>query len=190
MSKKKEAAKAINDDITEFYEAMKHVVPLTASDRTILEPEKPAPHPRKKNPFILYDPAFETANANDANLPEISADDEWSYSGPGVSHQTLRRLKRGYWRICDSIDLHRLTQDVAKHRMTDFLNAALQKHLRCVRVIHGKGLSSQDGIPVLKYSVGNWLAQHPAVLAFCQASPENGGGGAVMILLKSKEHKQ
>jgi DNA-nicking Smr family endonuclease len=54
-----------------------------------------------------------------------------------------------------------------------------------VRVIHGKGLSSKDREPVLKTRIGNWLIQRADVLAFCQARPEEGGSGAVVILLKS-----
>ncbi|HEX7233924.1 MAG TPA: Smr/MutS family protein, partial [Nitrosospira sp.] len=55
---------------------------------------------------------------------------------------------------------------------------------RCIRVIHGKGLSSRNGEPVLKARVGSWLSQRDEVLAFCQAKPEDGGSGAVLVLLK------
>jgi DNA-nicking Smr family endonuclease len=51
-------------------------------------------------------------------------------------------------------------------------------------VIHGKGRSSRNGEPVLKARVGSWLSQRREVLAFCQAKPENGGSGAVLVLLK------
>jgi DNA-nicking Smr family endonuclease len=39
---------------------------------------------------------------------------------------------------------------------------------------------------VLKRKIGNWLGQRDEVLAFVQARPEDGGGGAVMVLLKAK----
>jgi DNA-nicking Smr family endonuclease len=54
-----------------------------------------------------------------------------------------------------------------------------------VRVIHGKGLRSPNREPVLKRKVAGWLMQRDAVLAFCQARPADGGGGAVVVLLKS-----
>ncbi|MDR4513776.1 Smr/MutS family protein [Nitrosomonas sp.] len=187
MSKKKEVANTISDDRALFHEAMKNVAPLAASDKTVPEVTKPSPHPRKKDP---YNPCFlsDTVSATDSHFTEAVAGDEWSFSRPGVSRQTLRRLRRGYWQIRNRLDLHGLTQDIAKRYMADFLNESLQKHFRCVLIIHGKGLSSQDRIPILKNNIGSWLAQHHTVLAFCQASPENGGGGAVMVLLKGKEH--
>ncbi|SER00203.1 DNA-nicking endonuclease, Smr domain [Nitrosomonas sp. Nm51] len=188
MSKKEDTAKTNNDDMALFHEAMKIVAPLAASDKTVLEPEKPVPLPRQINPYNLDGPLSETVSAADQHILALDAGDEWSFSRPGVSRQTLRRLRRGVWRIRSRLDLHGLTQDAAKRHMTDFLNDALHKQYRCIQIIHGKGLSSQDRIPVLKKNIGSWLAQHHAVLAFCQASPEHGGGGALMVLLKGKGH--
>jgi len=53
-----------------------------------------------------------------------------------------------------------------------------------VRIIHGKGLRSTGGEPVLKAKVANWLMQRPDVLAFCSARQTEGGAGALMVLLK------
>ena len=55
--------------------------------------------------------------------------------------------------------------------------------MRCVRVIHGKGLGSKDREPVLKTRVKHWLAQREEVLAYCQARPVDGGSGALVVLL-------
>ena len=71
-----------------------------------------------------------------------------------------------------------------------FLNDALKHGLRCVRVVHGKGLRSRNAEPVLKRKIGNWLAQRDEVLAFVQARVEDGGSGAVMVLLKAKGTKR
>jgi DNA-nicking Smr family endonuclease len=38
---------------------------------------------------------------------------------------------------------------------------------------------------VLKQKVRAWLMQKEEVLAFCQATPPQGGAGAVLVLLKS-----
>jgi DNA-nicking Smr family endonuclease len=71
-----------------------------------------------------------------------------------------------------------------------FLNDALKHGLRCVRIVHSKGLRSKNSEPVLTRKIGNWLAQRNEVLAFVQASAEDGGGGAVMVLLKAKGRKR
>ena len=56
--------------------------------------------------------------------------------------------------------------------------------LRCVRVIHGKGRRSGIGGPVLKHSVGAWLARIDRVCAFAPARPVDGGSGALYVLLQ------
>ena len=53
--------------------------------------------------------------------------------------------------------------------------------LRCVRVIHGKGLTSPNREPVLKGKVRRWLARVDDVLAYCEAPLHAGGSGAVVI---------
>jgi len=101
----------------------------------------------------------------------------------GLSRLTLKKLRRGT--VQDSLDLHGSTGDAARQLLQDFLHHAVQNQLRCVRVIHGKGMNSRGGEAVLRTLTRNWLTQHPHVLAFCAASPEAGGNGAVLILLKS-----
>lgn len=171
------------DDKTLFRAAMRDVAPLAASDKTILKPLKPAPIPRQKNTSEQFSDTDIVSGA--FFTLEIDAGGEWSFLRPGVSRQTLRRLKRGYWHIQDSLDLHGFTQEIAKRQLAFFLNSAQKRNFRCIQVIHGKGLCSKDRIPVLKNSIGNWLAQHQNVLAFCHARPEEGGSGAVLVLLKN-----
>ncbi|MBU6503950.1 MAG: Smr/MutS family protein, partial [Burkholderiales bacterium] len=61
---------------------------------------------------------------------------------------------------------------------------ARQQGLRCVRVVHGKGLGSPGKTPVLKSRVHGWLIQKSEVLAFVQARPAQGGAGALVVLLQ------
>lgn len=101
----------------------------------------------------------------------------------GLSRMTLRKLRRAT--VQDNLDLHGHSGDEARQLLQIFLHHAVQNQLRCVRVIHGKGMNSRGGEAVLRTLTRNWLTQHPQVLAFCAASPETGGDGAVLILLKS-----
>ena len=71
--------------------------------------------------------------------------------------------------------------------LVEFLNRCRHRGVRCVRIIHGKGLRSKNREPVLKLKVANWLMQREEVLAFCQARRSDGGGGAVVVLLKAGE---
>ena len=120
-------------------------------------------------------------------LLEMAEDEELSFARPGLQRHALRKLRRGYWHIRDELDLHGLTRDVARRMLTVFLDNSVLRGYRCVRVIHGRGLSSKDRRPVLKILLGHWLVQRNDVLAFCQARPEHGGSGAVLILLRNPD---
>ena len=171
-----------NDEMALFRAAMQDVAPLPASDKVIHNDPKAPPYPRKER-------YVEEIAPNDTLSDHISVametGDAWSYVRPGMPHQTLRRLRRGYWGIQHNLDLHGCTREEARQQLIAFLDHCIQRKMRCVRVIHGKGLSSKNREPVLKSRIGNWLMQHTDVLAFCQAKPEDGGGGAVLILLKA-----
>jgi DNA-nicking Smr family endonuclease len=103
----------------------------------------------------------------------------------GLGTDLLARLRRGHWAVQGELDLHRLNRDEARDALADFLLEARSNGWRCVRVVHGKGLSSPNREPVLKEKVRRWLAQREEVLAYCEAPRHAGGGGAVLVLLKS-----
>ncbi len=69
------------------------------------------------------------------------------------------KLRRGHWSVQDELDLHGLTVDEARDALADYLTDARSHGWRCVRVIHGKGLSSPNREPVLKSKVRRWLTQ-------------------------------
>lgn len=163
-----------------FREAMRDVIPLP--------PPNQAVH-RQKPPRPIVRPRVETTVTRDTLSDHLSLEiqqgDEWSYLRPGLSRQILRKLRRGHWKIQAELDLHGMTRDEARYALAAFLDECGRYGARCVSVIHGRGLSSKNREPVLKSRVGSWLAQRDDVLAFCQANPEHGGSGAVLVLLKS-----
>jgi len=104
----------------------------------------------------------------------------------GLGSDVLARLRRGQWSVQGELDLHRLTREQARDALTEFLNAARSTGWRCVRIVHGKGLSSPNREPVLKGKVRLWLTQRDEVLAYCEAPQHAGGSGAVLVLLKAR----
>ncbi len=66
-----------------------------------------------------------------------------------------------------------------------FLRRCMARRLRCVRIVHGKGLGSHNREPVLKGMLRKWLSLRDEVLAFCQAPAPQGGAGAVLVLLRN-----
>ena len=95
------------------------------------------------------------------------------------------RLQRGAWHVGAELDLHGLRADEAKLAIVRFLAHAQDRGLRCVRIIHGKGLRSKGDGPVLKQRLDGWLRRRDDVLAFCSAKREHGGTGAAYVLLKA-----
>jgi DNA-nicking Smr family endonuclease len=105
----------------------------------------------------------------------------------GFSRKLMKRLKKGQIPIQDYVDLHGLTKQKAETRIRDFLIQSQQLGLRCVLVVHGRGLNSEDHIPVLKERLPVWLTRGPvkkSVLAFSTAMPYDGGTGAIYVLLR------
>jgi DNA-nicking Smr family endonuclease len=114
----------------------------------------------------------------------LESGEELVFLRSGIPSQALKKLRRGHWVIQDELDLHGLTSPEARGLLAEFLNQCVRRGLRCVRIVHGKGLRSRNREPVLKRKVAHWLAQRDEILAFCQARRTEGGGGAVVVLLK------
>ncbi len=113
----------------------------------------------------------------------LDTDDALSFRRPGVGPEVTRKLRKGDWAIQREIDLHGLRSDEARLALTTFIREAHKYGIRCVRVVHGKGLGSPGKTPVLKSKVHSWLVQKNQVMAFVQAKPAEGGAGALVVLL-------
>jgi len=98
----------------------------------------------------------------------------------------LQRLKRGHFAAQDELDLHWADARQAEAMLREFLHHARQQGLGCVRVIHGKGLHGDSQAPVLKNLVDRQLRHRADVLAFASAPSNQGGTGAVLVLLAQK----
>jgi len=107
-----------------------------------------------------------------------------SYTANGVQNSVLRKLKSGKYAIQAELDLHGLYLRDARTELGAFLKHSQERRLLCVRVIHGKGRKQADKVPRMKPAVNQWLQSNKNVLAFCSARANDGGTGAVYVLLK------
>jgi DNA-nicking Smr family endonuclease len=114
----------------------------------------------------------------------LDTDDQLSFRRPGIGLDVTHRLRGGHWSIQRQLDLHGLRVDEAREALGQFIRLAHRTGIRCVRVVHGKGLGSPGRTPVLKGRVQRWLVQKKEVLAFVQARPADGGAGALVVLLQ------
>jgi DNA-nicking Smr family endonuclease len=115
----------------------------------------------------------------------LEVDDALSFRRPGIGPDVTRKLRRGEWTLQREIDLHGLRREDAREALSTFIREAFRQGIRCVRVVHGKGLGSPGKTPVLKGRVHSWLIQKTEVLAFVQARGDEGGAGALVVLLKA-----
>lgn len=171
-------------DAAAFMLAMQGVQPLPASNRVVIGSPPPPPYPQQ---LLASEQAalHESLHGRIALQDRLEGGDEPHYLRHGVASRVLYDLRRGRWVIQDEIDLHGANRDEARHLLATFLAACMQHGQRCVRVIHGKGLSSPQKLSILRQLVRGWLAQRNEVLAYCQARPHDGGEGALVVLLRA-----
>jgi DNA-nicking Smr family endonuclease len=168
-----------------FHAAVSDVIPLRRKPKVEHERQRPEPIPAQR----LRDDRETLRESLSDQVPwdsGLETGEELSYTRNGIGVQTLKRLRRGYWVIQAELDLHGLIVDEARGLLADFLNGCLRRGVRCVRIIHGKGLRSKNREPVLKRKVAGWLMQRDEILAFCQAPRTDGGSGAVVVLLAAR----
>lgn len=159
------------------------VTPLAPAKRAAVAPPPPEPEPRQRQ--LDERAALRETLSDEFNVDSLLETDEaLLYRQDGIGLDVVRKLRRGVWVIQAQVDLHGLRTDEAREQLALFIREAVAKHMRCVRVVHGKGLGSPGREPVLKAKVRGWLVQKSEVLAFVQARPADGGGGALVVLLK------
>ena len=177
------------DGDIDLAQAFSDVRRLPPSTRARIERPRPAPLPTQR----LADEREVLLESKYGNEPaphswEIGQELEagQTFVRPGLGTDVLGKLRRGHWSLQAELDLHGRTVDEARDVLADFLYEARQRGYRCVRVVHGKGLTSPNREPVLKGKVRKWLAHWDDVLAYSEAPRHAGGGGAVLILLRGR----
>ena len=116
--------------------------------------------------------------------PEIAPGDVLSFARAGVRRREMERLRRGRYGVEANLDLHGRFMADAMPALSRFIEDSCRAHRRCVRIVHGKGFGSPGGRPIMKANVDRWLRARSEVLAFCSATPPDGGTGALYVLLK------
>jgi DNA-nicking Smr family endonuclease len=168
-----------------FRSSIGDVKPLP--DRGHAEIRPPRPQPIAHHHLADEQAALAESLSDEFSIESLlDTDEALSFARTGIGGDTLRKLRRGHWVIQAQLDLHGMRTDEAREALAEFLRNTVKRGLRCVRVIHGKGLGSINKEPVLKNKVRNWLVQKDEVIAFCQARAADGGAGALVVLLKAQ----
>lgn len=161
-----------------FREAIGPVRTLAPREDPLRAPA-PAPLPRQAE----IDEREALAQSREAPFDAPGPGDLARYRRPEIGERVWRRLRRGHYAVEDEIDLHRMEAAQAEAALRGFLNDCLRADRHCLRIVHGKGLHSKEGAPVLRGLVEALLRQRADVLAYVSAPPTQGGTGALLVLL-------
>ena len=165
-----------------FTRAIGATEPLRRKASVPLAPEPPAPIPFQHQ--LDEQRVLRESLSDEFDVTTLlDVDDAMSFRRPGIGTEITARLRKGDWSIQAQVDLHGLRSDEAREALGGFIRNAHKQGLRCVRVVHGKGLGSPGKQPVLKTKTQRWLIQKNEVMAFVQAKPAEGGAGALVVLL-------
>lgn len=174
------------DDLAAFRAAVADTKPLPKNDRVHLGGPLPPPRPLQHladERAALHESLYGAISLQD----RLEGGDEPNYLRNGLASSVLRDLRRGRWVVQGEVDLHGLNREQSRQLLAEFIAECLHFGKRCVRVVHGKGLRSPQKTSVLRQLVRGWLAQRDEVLAYCQAKPQDGGEGALIVLLRAKK---
>ena len=176
------AAPSEADDASLFRAEMRDVAPAREHNRVAPSRVAPPPLPlkRREDERAVLAELAHLALEGDG---DVELEDDWAFLRPGLPRDILRKLRRTHWVIQDDLDLHGLTGDEAVAQTAVFLADCMRRGLRCVRIVHGKGLRSVGREPVLKRHVRKLLTRKSEVLAFVEPRSTEGGSGAVVVLL-------
>lgn len=168
-----------------FRQAMREVRPLGWNETPLRLPA----------PVELPDRADDEAEALAQLKAFVDGRGGWDpfASGEGVEgaaslegQRYLPRLRAGEFSVQDHLDLHGLRLAEARPALERFIRDAIWRGHCCVRVVHGRGTHSPTEPGVLKTEVARWLLSRRMsrlVAAFTSARWEDGGAGAVYVLL-------
>ncbi|HUK99399.1 MAG TPA: Smr/MutS family protein [Nitrospirota bacterium] len=119
------------------------------------------------------------------NLPDTQEYVEWT--NPAYHGDLTQQMHEGHFSIQAFLDLHGYNVAEAETMIEIFLKESFSRGLRCVKIIHGRGLRSAKG-PQLKETVVKKLSgrYRKSIMAYVTARQCDGGLGALYILLKKK----
>ena len=173
------------DDLAAFQAAVDGAIPLRkADDRISFDPPKPSTRPRQRE--LDEAAAIVESLHGSFEIDDLLAITD-SYLRPGLPRSVLRDLRRGRWTIQNHTDLHGHNRHEAHEEVSRFLAESQTAGKRCIRIVHGRGHGSPGREGILRQLVKSWLVRRSDVLAFCHAPPNDGGEGALWVLLKAEK---
>ncbi|MEM6576833.1 MAG: Smr/MutS family protein [Pseudomonadota bacterium] len=170
------------DDLDLFRQEMADVRPIKSTRE---RRRKPPPPPSNRHSRADERQVMDELKRGEIDWAEVESGEELNFVRDGLSPKLLKKLRRGQYSVGAELDLHQMNIEAARVSVLDFIDYCQQRGITCVKIIHGKGLRSKSRGPVLKGLTNSLLRRRKAVLAFTSARPNDGGTGAVYVLLSA-----
>jgi len=175
----------MSDDEDLFGKAMQHVRRIESEPRRVAEKRKPRPRQAVRT-GVVQSSALPPSGLAPEHRPERS-NEPWLLKADGVSVERLRQLSSGRPPVDAETDLHGMTREEMYRSLSHVMEQALERGWRVLCFVHGRGLHSEAGLPVLKEAVYAWLCDGPYAGWVLAATPKPGtGGGSVLVLLRRR----
>lgn len=167
-----------------FSQAMQGVTPLKAKKVVHLQVKKSDENAAFRRAAAQGSEESFGANLSDmqALLNPVAGEAYLSYKNPTLQNKVFEQLKQGKIRWYDAVDLHGSDIEDARQAVQQIVHNASENGETVIKIIHGKGKNA-----IIKTCVNGWLRQMPNVMAFVSAPANDGGNGAVLVLLKKKQ---
>lgn len=181
-----------NSDELLYKNAMADVTPIERGVELAEQPARPRPMLIEADEEALVMRQLDELVHGETPFDFADTDEYIEAQVAGLDRRLVRKLKRGEYSIQAHLDLHSLNRDRARSKVADFIHSCHRNGMRCILIIHGRGIGSKDNIPVLKNKLAAWLTRGAIgrkVLAFSSARPYDGGTGAIYVLLRSYAEK-
>lgn len=174
-----------DEELNDFYKAMQDVKVLEGKGREII----PCIKENTLTPPPVVNPLQEFMEGK-LEFALSATEDYIEGHIVGIDLMTVGKLQNRQYSPEAHIDLHGLTAEQAYHNLIAFFRNSYQRGLRTVLVVTGKGKNSINGMPVLRSKVQEWFTKDPfrrVILAFCTAKQEDGGTGALYVLIRKQK---
>lgn len=177
-----------DDDL--FEQEMAGVKPIPQT--RIIEPPRsttPTEAQLARREAAVADTRLDPNHLSTEYVEMVDPHDVLEYKANGVQEGVYRKLRLGKYSSEAALDLHRKTLQQARQEVFDFIRDSYRFGLRTVMILHGKGERSNPPA-LLKSYVNKWLPSMPEVMAFHSAQKQDGGAGAMYVLLKKNDQRK